>query len=191
MLPFLFLWLMGSFVFFDAFRSFSQSEKLAYTVTEIMSRHDAVDDTDIDYLRSLQLNMNVTRSANSWLRISSICYLDGQYKVLWSTTRADPGMSVQPLEDEVIPTDIMPLLVNHDTIILAEMGGRWSPLSKNVGAAPQDFVNRLAVRPRYVKAIPHVNLNLAILCPSNEVDTPVTAVAAAASTAGTLVARGQ
>ena len=165
-LPILVLWLLGSFVFFDAFRSFSQTEKLAYTVTDIMSRHDSVDDTDIDYLRALQLKMHPPRSTNNWIRVSSICYLDGDYKVLWSTVRQDSGLNLQPLDDAAVPLEIMPVMVNHDTIILAELSGRWTPLSTKVGARARDFINRLVVRPRYVKAVPHEDINLATLCPS-------------------------
>ena len=166
-LPILVLWLLGSFVFFDAFRSFSQTEKLAYTVSDIMSRHDAVDDTDIDYLRQLQTKMAPPRSTNNWIRISSICYLDGAYKVLWSTARSDRGVTVETLVDDDIPAAIMPVMVNHDTIILAELSGRWTPLSTSVGAAPRDFINRLVVRPRYTQAIPHEDINLATLCPED------------------------
>jgi len=170
-LPILILWLLGSFVFFDAYRSFSQTEKLAYTITDIVSRHDEVGVAEIDELRAIQSKMAPPRSTDNWMRISSICFNDGIFTVLWSTTRSDSSVTITPLVTDDIPVAIMPVMAEQDTVILTEVSGRWTPLAMSVGANVVDFDNDLVVRPRFTRAIPHTTLNTDTLCPEDTSDS--------------------
>jgi len=165
--PLMFLWLSYSFLFFDAFRSNSLTEKVAFTVADIMSRHDAVDGTDLAYLVAMQNKMLPPRVDQRRTRITSICFEDNAYKVLWSHAAANDDYTADwdELTDETIPLALMPTLANQDSVILAEVYGRWKPLTDWGGLKPQDYVNRLVVRPRYVQIIPHEQLNDSTVCP--------------------------
>ena len=167
-LPLIVLWIALSFLFFDAYRSNSRTEKVAYTVSDIMSRHEAVDQTDIDYLVGLQNKMLPPRLGNRSTRVSSICFEDGVYKVLWSYATADPGVTgIAALTDATIPQALMPMMAEQDSIILTEVRAEWSPVTRVGGLANITWVNQLVTRPRFVQIIPHETLNPATICPIN------------------------
>ncbi len=164
--PLLMLWLVFSFIFFDAYRSNSQTEKVAYTMSDIMSRHDAVDATDIAFVFGLQDKMLPPRLDQRASRITSICFEDGVYKVLWSISDTDPGVEgMAPLTDETIPLDIMPAMAAQDSVILTEVRARWTPITSYGGLPPRQWVNALVSRPRFVQIIPHETLNTSTICP--------------------------
>jgi len=152
--------------FWDAFQSNSKTAKVAYTVSDIMSRYTDVDDVDMTYLYSVQDKMLSPNLDRRSLRISSICFEDGNYRVLWSYTSnsadiTDPGA----LTDEDIPVEIMPTMAPQDSIILTEVEARWQP-TINVGVGDQTWRSELVSRPRFVKIIPHAALNPSNVCPS-------------------------
>ncbi|MEM9640587.1 MAG: hypothetical protein AAGA19_03725 [Pseudomonadota bacterium] len=164
--PIIVLWLAYSFLFFDAFKSNTQTEKIAFAVSDIMSRHDAVDATDLTFLTALQDKMLPGRVDQRATRISSICFEDGVYKVLWSHSKTDDGMTgFEPLTDQTVPLDIMPIMAAQDSVILTEVSGRWSPVTTIGGLPKQTWSNALVDRPRYVRIIPHATLNPSTLCP--------------------------
>jgi Flp pilus assembly protein TadG len=152
--------------FWDAFQSNSKTAKVAYAVSDIMSRHSDVDDTDMAYLYSVQDKMLDPALDRRFLRISSICFEDDNYRVLWSFTAnsadiTDPGA----LRDEDIPVDILPTMAPQDSVILTEIQARWQP-KINVGVVAKTWRNALVSRPRFVKIIPHADLNPSNICPS-------------------------
>ncbi|MEM8658705.1 MAG: hypothetical protein AAFV27_09885 [Pseudomonadota bacterium] len=164
--PIIVLWLAYSFLFFDAFKSNTQTEKVAFAISDIMSRHDAVDATDLDYVTALQEKMLPWRVDRRATRISSICFEDGVYKVLWSHAKSDPDVTgFAPLTDQTVPLDIMPVMAAQDSVILTEVSARWSPVTSIGGLPTQVWSNALVDQPRYVRIIPHATLNPSTLCP--------------------------
>lgn len=160
--------IMGSLVFWDAFRSNSQAAKLSYTVSDIVSRHQDVDDVDMADLFGLQDKMMDPRLDRRTLRISSICFDDNTYKVLWSDVKNGNDVAgLAPLSDEDIPVGIMPTMAPQDSIILTEVEARWQPFFGNVGIGEKTWRSELVTRPRFVKIIPHETLNPATVCPIN------------------------
>jgi Flp pilus assembly protein TadG len=165
-MPLLLFLTIGGLGFWDAFQSKSKTAKVAYTVSEIMSRHDVVDDTDMAYLFNVQDKMLASDLDRRSLRISSICFEDGAYRVLWSYTAnsadiTDPGA----LRDEDIPVAILPAMAPQDSIILTEVEAHWRP-HMQVGVGDQTWRNELVARPRFVKIIPHTTRNPANICPA-------------------------
>ena len=166
-MPLLIFLSIGGLAFWDAFRSQSQTNKIAYTISDIVSRYEQVDDTDITYLYAVMDKMLSPDLDRRLLRISSICFNGAEHRVLWSVSavgsdRVDPG----PLADEEIPLTLLPEMAPQDSVILTELEARWQP--KIVfGIGERMWRSALVVRPRFVKIVPHSRLNPANLCPAS------------------------
>ncbi len=165
-MPLLLFLTTGGIAFWDAFHSNSQTAKIAYAVSDIMSRHDAVDDTDMAYLYAVQDKMMAADLDRRSLRISSICFEDGQHRVLWSYSNSSAD-TIPPaaLEDEDIPVEALPEMAPQDSVILTEVEARWQPYFLNVGLGERVWRSVLVSRPRFVKIIPHTGLNPSNICP--------------------------
>lgn len=168
-MPLLLFLTTGGITYWDAFQSNSKTAKVAYTVSDIMSRHDVVDGTDMAYLYSVQDKMLAADLDRRALRISSICFEGGDYHVLWSYTASSADITTpDALTDEGIPVSILPEMEPQDSIILTEVQARWRPNFLNVGIAGQTWQSQLVARPRFVKIIPHTTLNPSNICPNAE-----------------------
>lgn len=151
--------------FWDAFQSNSRTAKVAYTISDIMSRYDAVTSTDTDYLFALQNKMLPLDLTQQTMRITSICFEDGLYRVMWSyTANTDDTPAPDPLTDENIPLALMPVLEPQDSVILTEVAAHWQP-HLHVGVRPMTWRSALVTTPRFVKIIPHQALNGSNICP--------------------------
>ena len=165
-MPLLLFLTINGLGFWDAFQSNSKTAKIAYTVSDIMSRHDVVDDTDMAYLYSVldkMLSQDLDRRS---LRISSICFEDGIHRVLWSYTASSNDIAgPDALTEEDIPVEVLPTMAPQDSVILTELEARWQP-HLNVGIGSRTWRSELVSRPRFVKIIPHTTLNPSNICPS-------------------------
>lgn len=169
--PLLLFLTTGGIAFWDAFHSSGQTSKIAYTVSDIMSRHDFVDDTDMAYIFGLENKMMAGDLDRRTLRITSVCFEDDKYQVLWSyTAGSDDLVKPEPMKDEQIPLDILPAMAPQDSVIITEISARWQPQFLNVGLTSRTWRSVLVNRPRFVKIIPHTALNPAKICPEDEDD---------------------
>lgn len=166
-MPLLLFLTTGGLGFWDAFQSNSKTAKVAFTVSDIVSRYDVVGDTEMAYLYGVQDKMLPQDLNHRTLRISSICLdNDGVFRVLWSHTgfssdAVDPGVLVE----EDIPLGILPTMAPQDSVILTEVSADWQPFIK-VGIGDQTWRSALVSKPRFVKVIPHTTLNPSNICPS-------------------------
>lgn len=175
MFPLVAIWFAMSFQFFATFRSNSQTSKVAYTIADIASREqdheghfDAEGNPEIGFradelesLFALQKKMMPRRVNHESLRISSICFREGDsatdsddlYRVLWSWASDSTGVPeldvFVELQDDDIPEDIMPIMADQDTILFVEVAGTWHPVSTPF-YKPSDFrwSNKITIRPR-------------------------------------------
>lgn len=168
--PLLMFILLGCFVWFDAFRSSSQTSKVAYTVSDIVSRYESVDNArmaDLFALQSKMLPPGVDRRA---LRITSICFAGGEHHVLWS--QSANGADVEPMPEMTesdIPFALLPAMAEQESVILTEVRARWRPLTTYVGLGEKVWGSELVTRPRFTNIVPHADLNSATICPSGSV----------------------
>ena len=188
--PLLLLWLLGSFVWYEAFRSKSLTSKTAYTISDIATRYQTANAANMTALFDLHKDLLPKRISEGWLRISSICVnTTGTHRVVWSfladdtfDPTADPDVLSEarllPLEDDEIPMDLMPDMAVNDSVLLTEVFGKWIPVSTKVGLGVLDFNDRLVSRPRFVSMIPfeealanYPNAD-ANLCPDDVVVNP-------------------
>lgn len=168
-MPLLLFLTTGGIAFWDAFHSNSQTAKIAYTISDIMSRHDAVDNTDMAYLHAVEEKMMAADLTHRTLRITSVCFEDDQYRVLWSYSAAS-GDTDKPeaMEDADIPLDRLPVLTPQDSVIITEVAAQWEPHFLNVGLGTKTWRSVLVSRPRFVKIIPHTALNPSNICPDDD-----------------------
>jgi Flp pilus assembly protein TadG len=164
---FLFL-VTGGLGYWEAFHSNSHTARIAYAISDIMSRYDVVDNTDMANLYGVQDKMISPNLDQRRLRVSSICFEDGEYRVLWSYTASSADVPTQaPLQDDQIPLELLPPMEPQDSIILTEVAARWHPHFLNVGLASKTWRTALIARPRFVKIIPHATLNPSNICPDD------------------------
>ncbi len=169
--PLLMLWLAGSFVYFEAYRSNSLTGKVAYTVADITSRYTEVTDTELAALYDVQKKLLPNRVSEAWMRISSICKLGTSYEVLWSyvgdDTSTDAGLPprLSDLTSASVPDAIMPVMEDHDTVILVEMYASWQPVMDWVGLSPLVWTSKLVSKPRSTQYITHDPEGPETVCP--------------------------
>ncbi|MEM6354502.1 MAG: hypothetical protein AAF844_02315 [Pseudomonadota bacterium] len=166
--PTLLFLLVASFGYYEAFRSTSKTSKVAFAVNDIMSRHDAVDDVDMTNLFAVAEKMMPNTVTDLRMRITSVCFENGTYKVLWSYVNASTG-TTPPAEmlDGDIPVGVMPTIEAQDSAIITEINGTWTPFMTLVGLRTRTIESRLVVRPRFVQIIPHSTLNPSNICPTS------------------------
>lgn len=183
--PLLIAWGVGSFLYYDAYRSLSQTNKVGYTIADIASRYEQIEEDDLDELESLASRMLPFRNTDHRLRISSICFFEGdpdttaddEYRVQWSKVR-NPGQLMDssgqpmfdlnglpipiqaPLEDSDLPDDLLPLMADQDSVLYVELYSTWWPLStKFMPVSSKTWYVDLMTRPRFVTVIPIVELD--------------------------------
>ncbi len=177
MVPLLVMWGVGSFLYYDAYRSMSQTNKVGFTIADIASRYEQIEEDDIDELNSLASRMLPFRNTDHRLRISSICYYDETdegngtgHWIQWSQVR-NPGemvdgsgntVPVLPVrdEDDLPDDDFLPLMADQDTVLYVELYSTWWPLStKMMPVSQKTWYVDLIIRPRFVTEIPLVELD--------------------------------
>jgi hypothetical protein len=163
--PLLLFLTTNGLAFWDAFQSNSKTAKVAYTISDIMSRYDAVTPTETAFLFALQNKMLPLDLTQQTMRITSICFEDGLYRVMWSYTAAtDDTVAPDPMTDEFIPMALMPNLEPQDSVILTEIAAHWEP-HLHVGVQPMTWRSALVSVPRFHNMIPHTGLNPSNICP--------------------------
>jgi hypothetical protein len=140
---------LGTFVFFDAYRSQSTNLKAAYTIGDTISRE--ADDITPAYLDSLsELHRFLVHEDTGMARLRVTIYRyqasDRTYRVRWSRTR---GGGLQ-MTDAVLATlrGNLPVMPNNEIAILVETWVGYSP-AYSVGLEDFIFTDLVVTRPRF------------------------------------------
>ncbi|MCC5973285.1 MAG: pilus assembly protein [Rubellimicrobium sp.] len=141
------------FVFFDAFRVNTASQKAAYIVADGVSRQ--TDPIDEDFVLGMnQLHDILARTRNpTTMRVSSIGWDDDEQRFLaiWSVnTGTGPVLSNAEVNGPL--SDRLPSIPEGDTMILVETFVNYTPLY-NVGISPQVFRQAIVTRPRFAPQV--------------------------------------
>ncbi len=151
--PLLMFWLLGTIVFFDAFKARSNLSTANATVADIISRESEVTDDDITRLYNLQTAM-LPRTSGNGLRISSIQFAidptdpadPGSYTVVWSAVK---GAALDVLVDEDIELNALPNMYDGEIVLLVESSVPFVPLTSYLGINFQTLRNEVMISPRY------------------------------------------
>ena len=167
-MPLLIFAVTGGLGYWDAFHSKTQVARIAFTINDIMSRHDTVDDTDMTYLASLTDKMMEGDLDQRILRITSICFEDDTHRVLWSYTAQSTDITGPgAMTDQQIPVDVLPDMEFQESVIVTEVAARWQPHFANIGIGEMQWSSQLVSRPRFVNIVPHDTLNASNICPTS------------------------
>ncbi|MEM1275281.1 MAG: hypothetical protein AAGH74_02045 [Pseudomonadota bacterium] len=173
MMPLYAFVLVGSFQFWDAFRSSSKTAKIAYALSDIASRHESFDNAKADEIADVADKMLDNYLDRRRLRISNICYEDDRYAVQWSVaykgtdiSTYDPIVEADLIGIDSKPLAFLPTMAPQESIILLELEARWRPLF-SVGLVDQTWSFQLITRPRFVDtSVKHDQLNNQTICPT-------------------------
>jgi hypothetical protein len=145
---------MATFVFFDAFRVKTFSQKAAYTVADALSRQ--TDPVDEDYIRGInRLHDILARTRNpTAMRVSSIGrHPSGEgYEVIWSVPPEGRAALTSTFVNTTL-SDGLPDFPPGDTIIYVETQIDYLPLFR-VGLPFMNFRQAVSTRPRFAPQIP-------------------------------------
>jgi len=151
-LPFLIWCYLGTFVFFDAFRSQSINVKAAYTMGDTLSRETGyVTPAYMDSLFSLQQFL-VDTIEPVQLRVTVFRYEDSDdsYHVRWSQSRG--GVTALNNTSLMALQDSLPEMTDNDIAILAETWVGYEPVF-DVGIQPFTFSDLVVTRPRFASQL--------------------------------------
>jgi len=144
---------IGSFVFFDAFRTYNSSIKATYAVADILSRQTStVFAYDIEGMSQIFEHL-VRNNGNARLRVSQIHYLSGpdEYRVDWSyATNGEARLFTANLVDM---EELLPTMGNAESLILVQSFIPYQPVFQS-GMDVITFSNFTFTRPRYAGQIP-------------------------------------
>lgn len=155
-LPILIFFYAGSFVFFDAFRSYNVTIKGAYTVGDILSRQTStITSDDINGLRDLYAFLTFDDPADTMVRVTQVRRTAGGYARDWSYATAGGT----PLSDaDIAPLAFkLPVMSTGERIMVVETFSGYVP-AFNVGITAHVWENFVVTRPRFASSLPFQNL---------------------------------
>lgn len=151
-MPLLAWWFAGSFVFYDAFRSYNQSVKTTYTVADLLSRQTEVDNDYIDGLKVVT-DFLTTSTEDLWIRVSSVTWTGDGYTVDWSygTDNHDP-LTDDMIIDNAIDDQYLPVLSTGESVTITES---WVPYVPPfaAGVSAKTWFNLVITRPRFTSKL--------------------------------------
>lgn len=148
------LWgLLATFVYFDAFRANSTSNKAAYTVADAISRQTTfIDGPYLDGMNVLYNRLSLTRHPTE-MRVTSIGWSDDDdaFNVVWSYSTGDrPELTTVLLNTHF--NDRLPTIPEGDNLLMIEAIQDYTPPVR-VGLGPRTFRNIVVTRPRYAAQV--------------------------------------
>lgn len=141
----------GSFIFFDAYRTYNSSVKATYAIADIISRQtNTVFAYDIDGMASLFEHL-VRNTGEVQLRVTQISWDGTDFSVDWSdATGGQARLFDANMEDMA---DQFPPMAVSERLILVESFIPYRP-AFDVGLDIVTFTNFTFTRPRYAGQVP-------------------------------------
>ena len=151
-LPIMFWAYLTMFSIFDAYRQYTESQKAAYTISDLISRQTTpLDDAFIDSTRELFDTMTRTIDRPS-VRVTIVKYDEetDDYTVMWSEARG----SFPVLDDQAIADwdDRLPVMPDEENVIVFETMSTYDP-PFNTGLENRTISNFVFTRPRYAPQV--------------------------------------
>jgi len=153
-MPVLLFWYAGSFVLFDAFKSYNITVKASYTISDILTRQvDTIGPSYIDGLGKLFDDLTYSTTA-PWIRVSSISWDINRrdYRLDWSyATHSKPPLVAG---DIASLKPYLPKIGIGDTLVVVQTFMPYTP-AFNVNFAARTWYNLVPTRPRYASYLPY------------------------------------
>ncbi len=139
--PVLLLLLLGTVTLFDLFRTQQSVEKATFTIGDMVSREQTMNQTKLNAMLTLLRNI-VPSADDGGLRISSVIKSGGRLRVVWSKP---VGLAVP---DSALPASIIPDIAEGDTVIVTESFVPHRAFVAWFGIDGFSFTGQAAHRPR-------------------------------------------
>jgi Flp pilus assembly protein TadG len=150
-MPLLFFFYAGAFVFYDSFRSYNVTVKAAYAIGDVLSRQTTtITSDDIKGLERLYEYLSFSNT-DPWIRLTEVRRTASGTVVTWSyatdgharhTNATLPKLSAR-----------VPEMAVNDRVIVLETYSPYTP-AINVGVGAQVWENVIATRSRFASALP-------------------------------------
>lgn len=144
-MPILFVTLILSFTFFDAFRRYNLSLKAAYTIGDILSRRPVVTAHDFEGLKDM-FEFLTFDNGDPWMRYSEIRRGAVGYEVEWSY--ATDGRAPRDTNTISALLQRLPNMAIGERVIVVETYSTYTP-PLNIELPTQNFENIIVTRPRF------------------------------------------
>lgn len=146
----------GSFVFFDATRTDTLAMKATYTVSDILSREEEVDEPFLNGLAELMTFLVPTDEAPK-MRVSLITYneqgsSDG-YKLGWSYASQGSNLGKLTQADLTADTNWIPVMGDDESVVVTESYISYEPIFDLGWATPSVFKHIMVTRPRFAPTL--------------------------------------
>ena len=153
--PILLICYAGSFIYFDAFRSYNLTIKASYTIGDILSRKTSTM-TNTDLLGMEKLFEFLTfGDTTPWIRISEVNKTTAGLEVTGSC--ATDGNPKRTINDTAGIVEFIPNLATDERIVVVETFTPYDP-AFNVGVAARTWENVIVTRSRYASSLPIASL---------------------------------
>lgn len=151
-MPIMFWAYLTMFSIFDAYRQYTESQKAAYTISDLISRQTTpIDDAFIDSTRELFDTMTRTIDRPS-IRVTIVKYdlETDDYTVEWSKSRG----SFVNLDDAAIADwdSKLPVMPDEENVIIFETQSTYDP-PFNLALETRTINNFVFTRPRYAPQV--------------------------------------
>jgi hypothetical protein len=147
-LPMLFWAYIAMFVFFDAYKTRSMTEKAAFTISDMLSRETAaIDDYYLGSTRKL-FDLLAQSDSPSGLRVTVVSYsgVTKEHSLEWSKTIGNMDeLEAARLSDFVVR---LPAIAAGESIIVVETRSTYEP-ALNVGLGNNTIETFIFTRPRF------------------------------------------
>lgn len=138
--------------FFFAFADKGRANRANFVVADYLSRQEnAVDEAYLLGLARLYVFLN--NSTDVKMRVSAISYEfnevtgKNEHDIKWSYGMEYPEMTDAMLQDNI---KYLPIMSLEEVVLFVETERKWTPYF-DVGVGKVDFVDRIAVKPRFTR----------------------------------------
>lgn len=162
--PLLFVVMIAGFEFFDAFKSYGRAAKVTYTIADILSRSETIDEPYVTEMHGLMDALLPWMNEEKTLTITGVIYdKDNGYEV-YCSKHSHYNMTLDfnlSLNTAVMQTleykQILPDIASGDSIILVETTIPHRTLFSIFGLKDLVWENRVAIRPRFYGKIKFID----------------------------------
>ncbi|PCH93869.1 MAG: hypothetical protein COB84_08520 [Rhodobacteraceae bacterium] len=150
MMPLMVTWIVGSYAFFDGFKTYLTSSKATYTAVDLVARQTIVDDDYIGVVGTIFESIVYADGGTAKIVISSVEQSGDDLVLKWSTgTNGAAALS----SAAQIPVEFIPIMTDGETVIVIQSFVPFIPRYSWGKLISKTFENTLAVTPRFTAKI--------------------------------------
>lgn len=147
--PILAIMLFGSITAFVMVREDQTAKMSTYTASDMISRQAKVNDSYLNFVYALFLNVSNRAASDAGLRITSVTKHGATVKVDWSFAK----LPLQKMKDPMVPLARLPKFNDGESLMITETTLNYSPIFQLLGWEDGTRYNISVTRPRFAKNV--------------------------------------